>query len=438
MRQIPTWLWLVIILLFAFVTRLYRVHIPPRYVFDEVYHAVTAKLIARNDPRAYEWWHPPVEPNTAIDWLHPPYAKYTQALSIRIFGENSLGWRFSSVVFGVGVIGMVYWLSWLAFKKEQLSLVAAFLASLDGLLLVQSRTAMNDIHVTFFILLTLCVYFLFRQTKNYRYLIWTGIAGGVAMGTKWSGLFVVLTIGLVELVEIGKIIINRAKLKRIVTRLGITAFSLIFLPCVMYFLSYTHMFLQGKDLNHLYELHQQIWWYQTHLEATHPYQSRPWQWFFDLRPVWFHVDYVNPKTIANIYTFGNPLLFWFGAVAVISTAAYLVQKRILGSLAKIDINVLIILFAYGMVWLPWSLSPRIMFFYHYTPAVPLLCILLSYWLWHMWHLKSKDEVSWGKVISSIIVVLIAANFVVWYPLWTAIPVPKEFADKVYFSVKSWK
>ena len=146
------------VIFFAFVTRIYRVNLPEQYIFDEVYHAVTAKLIARNDPRAFEWWNPAPEPNTAIDWLHPPYAKYTQALFIRIFGETTFAWRLSSVIFGVLVIVLVYKLSYELFGKKNLSLLAAFLASLDGLLLVQSRIAMNDIHVTFFILLTLLLF----------------------------------------------------------------------------------------------------------------------------------------------------------------------------------------------------------------------------------------------------------------------------------------
>ena len=152
------YLLLVLIISFAFFSRVIRVHVPDRYVFDEVYHALTSKLIARNDVRAYEWWNKPVEEDTAVDWLHPPYAKYTQALFIKIYGENTFGWRISSVIFGVLVIVMVYKLSYELFENKNLSLLATLLASLDGLLLVQSRIAMNDIHVTFFILLTFLFY----------------------------------------------------------------------------------------------------------------------------------------------------------------------------------------------------------------------------------------------------------------------------------------
>lgn len=89
---------LVLILLFAFFTRLYNVQFPENYYFDEVYHAMTAKLVARNDPRAYEWTHgDTIEPNTYVEWLHPPMAKYAQAAMINLVGENAVGWRLSSV-----------------------------------------------------------------------------------------------------------------------------------------------------------------------------------------------------------------------------------------------------------------------------------------------------------------------------------------------------
>src|SRR5258708_3911057 len=146
------WFLLSLIVIFAFISRVYRLNLPKEYIFDEVYHAVTAKLIRRNDPRAYEWWNPPLEPDTAVDWLHPPLAKYTQALGMDLFGENSFGWRISSAVFGTLVIIATAFLADELFKSKKIALLSAFLAACDGLLLTQSRIAMNDIHVTFFIL----------------------------------------------------------------------------------------------------------------------------------------------------------------------------------------------------------------------------------------------------------------------------------------------
>lgn len=504
------YLLLVLIISFAFFSRIIRIHVPERYIFDEVYHAVTAKLIARNDARAYEWWNKPVEENTAVDWLHPPYAKYTQAFFINMYGENSFGWRVSSVIFGVLVIIMVYKLSYELFEDKNLSLLATFLASMDGLLLAQSRIAMNDIHVTFFILLTFLAYIRYKKQNKIYLLIATGICIGLAIGTKWSGLFALMTIlffegttylkdgveqlknGIKEKTNPLLTFFKTLQLKKIV----LLIFTLIILPISMYLLSYSQMFAQGKSLfchkqesirgecyfervqigdwkwegyiSHFAELHRQIWWYQTNLEATHGYQSRPYQWFLNLKPVWFHVDYQDGK-IGNIYAQGNTALFWIGDIAILATIAiyffkykaksiiyfrnnlipkFLKKKFKLKKLKKshwlqnlsdypLPKYFFFLVFAYFAVWLPWQLSPRIMFFYHYTPAVPLLSIILAYWLIRINDVKIK-KYPVGKIILGLVLIICGLNFIIFYPNWTAIVLPKELIEPIYFAIKSWK
>lgn len=444
---------LLIIIAFAYLTRIFQLNIPEEYVFDEVYHAVTAKLIAQNDPQAFEWWNPAPEPDTAVDWLHPPFAKYTQAVMIQAFGENSFGWRFSSVIFGVLVIVLTYHLVLQLTDHVQTSLLAAGLASLDGLLLVQSRIAMNDIHVTFFILLSLLVYVLYRQKRDWRYLVATGVIAGLAVATKWSGIFVVgFLLGHQLLLALGYLFKIKWKLKRIITRNNLRQLSdslgiFLLLPALIYLLSYSQMFLQGKDWQHFVELHKQIWYYQTNLDATHPYQSRPWQWALNLRPVWYHVDYLDEQR-ADIYAIGNPVLYWTGLAAIgisifigILNIQEIFNKRN-GWLKKIEKVIksasnsplFFLSVAYAVVWMPWLFSPRIMFFYHYTPAVPLLCAVLSIWLYRIYN----EGGTVGKVATLSVISLSALFFIVWYPHLVALPISTEFKDAVYFRFDSWR
>lgn len=438
--SLPRWvvITLALILGWSIVTRLYRLEQPRIYIFDEVYHAVTAKLILHNDPRAFEWWNPPPEPSTAVDWLHPPLAKYTQALSMGVFGENSYGWRFSSALVGTLVILLVFSLALTVFGKHRLALLAALLSSLDGLLLVQSRIAMNDIHVTAAILAALIAYWRARQEPRSLWLLVAGLLGGVAMGSKWSGLFVVIYMGLWVAWDMVNAISQRT-FGVWLQRVPWIVFCLVVLPLVVYVASYGQMFMQGKGYAHFRELHQQIWWYQTNLTATHPYQSRPWQWFFDLRPVWYHVEYFTGSTIANVYALGNPLLFWLGGAAAVITAGVglltltdalrgIRNKKIM-STKELE-QLFYIAGAYAIVWMPWQISPRIMFFYHYTPAAALLSILLAYWL----------DKAWPEYRSTVIGVLslVFVVFILWYPQWTAIPVPTWWAESVYFALSSWK
>jgi dolichyl-phosphate-mannose-protein mannosyltransferase len=514
------WLILFCICLFAFVGRVYRLGEVKNYIFDEVYHTITAKLISRNDPRAYEWWNPPVEPDTAVDWLHPPLAKYTQALGMKVFGETPFGWRISATLFGVAVMFVIAEFVRFLFKDKQLALLAAFLSSLDGLLLTQSRIAMNDIHVALMLILVFFSYAWYRSHINELLqhpkreaklrsrlrlsLAVTGICIGLAMGTKWSGFFGFLVVWSFEIAFFLTTLHQIAKdkksyIKEIIARVIILGI----IPFVVYVFSYSHMFLQGKTLicngdrieqgkcycnqnssvwaltlegiaggqntwtklearggckrliSHFSELHNQIWWYQTNLKATHGYQSRPLDWFLNLRPVWFYVKYEQDKS-TNIYAQGNPLLFWIGNVAVfasllsiglqafqllktkLKTKQNQVWARVINTLTHLtdfrtELGRLFYLtVAYFSVWLPWQSSPRIMFFYHYTPAVPLLATLLAYWL-----LKA-DKFEYGKYLLWIVVAAITITFFLFYPNWTGITVPKAFADIFYFGIKTWK
>lgn len=445
-RQNYAWL-LGLILVFAFGLRVWNLHSPTNYIFDEVYHGVTAKLIAKNDPRAFEWWHGPVEPNTAIDWLHPPLAKYTQALGINIFGANSFGWRVSSTVFGTLTILLIAHLTKLISNNHALALTAALLASSDGLLLVQSRIAMNDIHVTFFILLTICTYIQYVKNRNnqqpaYGWLLAAGLAAGLALASKWSGVFVVAVLWISEVSRIILYKLTTPKSKNAFNwpQLLITAFSFSLLPLLIYLLAYAPMFAQGKNWQHFYQLHQQIWRYQTHLDATHTYQSRPWQWFLNLRPVWFYVYRPNNNInqIANIYSQGNTVLYWLGGLAAVSSSIFFLAaliKRNYGLLARY-FNIGIVLLTYWLVWLPWQLSPRIMFFYHYTPAVPFLSIVLA---WSIWQLPTNWR---GLSIRTPFLFITACLSLIfcalWLPNWLGTPVPTWWAEYVYFAIPSWR
>jgi dolichyl-phosphate-mannose-protein mannosyltransferase len=430
---------LFIILFFAFVSRIYRLHVPDRYIFDEVYHVITSKLVAANDPRAFEWWHAPIEPNTAIDWLHPPLAKYTQGFFIRLLGSSSFSWRISSVLFGVGVIWAIYKLSEELFDDQRISLLAAGLASLDGLLLVQSRITMNDIHVTFLILLTLISYIRYRKEPQNKKLFITGLLAGLAMGSKWSGVMVLAVIGILETIDwLKKFLTKKIKWNDLVNQGLLMVVALILIPFTIYILSYGQMFLQGKGWDHFTKLHNQIWWYQTNLTATHGYQSQPWQWFLNIKPVWFHVDYSENGYIANIYSLGNPLFHFTGVIATAYTIFFLAAKKINNRLNKEVIALNWLLIVYLSLWLPWQISPRIMFYYHYTPAVPLLSIIIAYWLVKIWSMKVKKNSEWNKIAVLVTVLLIVVGFITWYPQWTALPMPKEFVDAVYYAIPSWK
>ncbi|MBI5465640.1 phospholipid carrier-dependent glycosyltransferase [Candidatus Gottesmanbacteria bacterium] len=410
----------------AFFVRVVRLDIPSTYMFDEVYHAFTAQAYARNDPRGYEWWHKAPE-GFAYEWLHPPLAKLIQAGSIKILGDTAFAWRFPGVIFATATVWLLYFFGKSLFHSSFAGLAAAFLYAFDGLSFVQSRITMNDIYLTFF--LVLAFHLFFSYTKHQRKLVWVGIALGLAASTKWTGFYAIPILGGLWLINILKT--KNLKLKT----LFIGACSFLIFPVVLYFLSYSQFWLQGHTWQQFRELHNQTWWYQTNLRATHPYQSAAWTWPFMYRPVWYYVNYGDCGgfggcgRVANIYAMGNPVIWWGGVIAIL----YFILSYIRGILAKkfsiFNFQFSILLLGYFGFFLPWALSPRIMFLYHYLPSIPFMCLALGYGLEKIW-LRYK--------LFAICYLLFAVFvFFYFYPHLSALPMPKWWVEQ-YFWFPSWR
>lgn len=412
---------LVVILAFVLLTRFWRLNYPQRFMFDEVYHAFTAQAYAKNDPRGYEWWHQSPVEGTAYEWLHPPISKLLMATGIILFGDNSFGWRVFSAFLGTVCVLLVFLIARELFKEENLGLLTTFIFAMDGLALVQSRIAMNDIFLTCFSLAAFYFLVKFRTSKKIKTnsLLMAGFFIGLAISTKWTGIYNLLIVGVIFLSK------GRGWLKKFLAQPKnwvMTALAFVIMPILIYLLSYGQFWLQGHTWDQFVMLHKQIWWYQTNLTATHTYQSSALSWPILARPVWFFVDY-QPGSIANIYAMGNPLVWWGGLISLPFVIWQMLKRRYwqLG----------LVIFAYFAFFLPWALSPRIMFIYHYLPSIPFLCLFLGWALNWGWRKKKLFPI----VAAYLLLVLILFFF--FYPHWTGLHVPK-WLDNLYYWFPSWK
>ncbi len=442
------WLWLILILVFAGATRLWRLNLPAKPYFDEIYHLPAARLIANNDPRAYEWWHRPIalvsDNDEVHDWLHPPLAKLIQAGSIRLFGDQPFSWRLPSALAGIFLIAAVFILARKIFttvysqdKAFKLALVAALLLSLDGLVLTQSRIMMNDIFVTLFSIIAMIFVLrwqpqllLFKLNRfKQRSLLNLLVAGfflGLAVSSKWSALFLIVLLVLLFLW-----LLVEHKLWRM---MPITFFSLIVVPTVVYLASYSQMFVQGKNLTHFVKLHEQIWHYQTQRQEGHRYASNPSLWLINLRPVWYWTassdqpDFNQQNQTANIYALGNPALHLVALMALIYVIGSVTQDHAVSQQSQLYLNLLIF---YGVMWLPWLLSPRVMFYYHYLLAVPWLAMIVADFL-------TQKMAAINHKLPMILMGIILITFIVFYPHWIGLPVSKSWAKTIYWLLPSWR
>lgn len=388
----PKNLLILILVLTAFL-RLYRLDFPKSYVFDEVYHAYTAKEYLKGNRDAWNPWGKS-PPGVAFEWLHPPIAKEIMTMSMFILkSTDAWAWRLPGALLGVLSVFLVYKLGQLIFGSEVTSLLSALVFSVDGLVFVQSRTGMNDIYLVTFILISI----IFFVQKKYFF---SALFMGISLATKWPGIFLILMYF--------PILIYNRQFKKLIY------FFLI--PAAIYLLSYTPYFLSGYSAVDFIELHKQIWWYQTNLKATHNYSSPWWSWPLNLYPVWYFVDY-QKNNMANIFASGNTTIFWVGSVSMILTLLEYIKHR--------SEKLLIILLGFLVFWLPWAASPRIMFLYHFSPSVPFLSLALGHQLSQI----SNDKK--GRQLALILILLTIINFIFIFPFLSAVPISRDFI-KLFF------
>ncbi len=401
-------LLIILILVCSLFLRLYRLDYPKGYVFDEVYHGFTAKEYLKGSVEAWDPWAKP-PPGVAFEWTHPPLAKEIMALSmLTVHSTDAWAWRLPGAFLGTFNIYLIFLLSKLLFKSRNVSLLAAFIFSFEGLNFVQSRTGMNDVY-----LVTFCLLSLFFFLKN-RYLF-SAISIGLALSSKWSGLYF---LGVLFILLGYQFISKHLSLRKAIKN----GLLFIIVPAIVYLLCYIPYFYLGYNKDQFIELQRQMWWYHSHLKATHDYSSPWWSWPLNLYPVWYFVEY-HPGSISNIFASGNPMVFIFGIIAIVFSLYEFIFNR--------SKALFICLLCYFAFILPWAFSPRIMFLYHYTPTLPFLSLLLAYQLDQI-YVQSKSKIVLGVALG-----LIVAGFIGVYPLLTGVPLPKN-ALEVFFQTNLTK
>jgi len=387
--------WLIIVILtFSIFIRLFRLEVPANDYFDEIYHAFTARQMLLGDPKPWHWTSEAPE-GFAYEWTHPPLAKEIMAISMGIFGVNSFAWRLPGALLGVVTIFAVYLIAKKLFGSRDIAVLSAFVLSLDGLLLTMSRIGTADVY---FVAFAFVSYYLFLQKRDFSSAVFLGLAAAA----KWSTLWVLPVFGLTFL-------LYRKKLSP-----SLLWFFII--PPLIYLASYLPMFTFGYTLETFWGMQKQMWWYHSGLVATHPYTSPWWSWPLLARPVYLYQNYLGGP-VQNIYALGNPFFFWFGGLSLIVSSILFLRKK--------AASLLILVVGYLVLFAPWALSPRIMFLYHYLPALPFMAISLALVL---------KKYTWLVVpVMGIIII----SFVYFFPHWTALTVSEAW-DKTYYWFPSWR
>ncbi|STY29808.1 Predicted membrane-bound dolichyl-phosphate-mannose-protein mannosyltransferase [Legionella wadsworthii] len=419
---------LALIFIFALFTKSIHFDHPDGYIFDEIYCGFTAEQYAENNMNAWVWDSNPPK-GLAYNWVHPPLGGLIISGPIRLLGKSALSRRIIPLVSGILISMMVFQLGVLLFpEKASIALLAAAFFTLDGLGLVLSRISLIDTLLTLFIMLS--TYFAFK--KSY---FWSAVFFGMAFSTKWTSLYLTAFFFLLSFSHclwkkerVGKNMLFLLRVCSLYCSIAITIYLLSYLPMIVHF-----------GFHKWWDLQKQMLFFHLNLKATHDWQSSAWTWAFDYRPVWIFVKYEVGKT-RNIYALGNPLIFWGGVLAFFYSIGCVLFYRLKPTDIKTvntqqsgneRMTLLYLLLIYSLSFFPLFFSPRIMFLYHYLPAIPFLCLILAFSLQTLAQLTPKL-----RSLPLLFLLFTFMVFIFFYPYWTGIAVPNQYIYLFHW-LKTW-
>jgi dolichyl-phosphate-mannose-protein mannosyltransferase len=188
----------------------------------------------------------------------------------------------------------------------------------------------------------------------------------------------------------------------------------------------------------LLHYHAQMWDFHSTLRTPHTYQSSPWGWLVDGRPVLFYYP-SNPSPtgcgatscVRTVLDVGTPALWWAFVPAVLWALWIGLVRR--------DWRGWAVLMAFAAGWVTWfSVPGRTMFLFYMTPLVPFLVIGVTLVLGTALGPARATEQrrTIGLVAVCAYVALVVVNSAWLWPILTGQLIPyDEWRSRIWFP--SW-
>ncbi|MDR2723096.1 MAG: phospholipid carrier-dependent glycosyltransferase [Cellulomonadaceae bacterium] len=508
--RLLAWGGLAVIVVIAAVARLWRLGNPHQLVFDETYYVKDAYTLWN---LGFEGrWPSPPDPNTAFEAgqvngfldeaafvVHPQVGKWLIALGIHLGGgaESAFAWRIANAAVGVIAVILVARIARRLFASTLAGLAAGLFMAVDGLAIVHSRIALLDQFLMLFVLVAFGCLLVDRQQFRRRlaarvaaqvdagaavsggtavagyagdwrwpgmptrwWRLAAGLALGLSIGVKWSGVYFLAVFGLLTVVwdltarrTVARTIDDGNNpaprwLARGIFADGLGAFAfMVPTAVVVYVASWWSWFASpgawgrqwavenpGQGISWLpaalrsfIHYHQEMWNFHTTLEAAHPYAANAPGWIIQWRPTSFFWERgegaagcgrgLNGQDCAQAITsLGNPILWWLAALAIILLIAWGGRLRDWRALAAIS----------GTIagWLPWfAYLSRTTFTFYAIVFTPWMIFTLVYVAVVAFERVSARRRIALTVTTWTVVALILVVSVLFYPIWSAASVP---------------
>jgi dolichyl-phosphate-mannose--protein O-mannosyl transferase len=434
--------------------------------------------------------------------VHPEVGKWMIAAGEWVFGMDPFGWRVAAAVVGALTVLVLARLVRRLTGSTLLGCLAGLLLTFDGLHLVMSRTALLDGFLAFWLVCAVACLVADRDAGRARLLrrlpestdlkglgpllLWrpwrlaAGVCFGLAIGTKWSGIFLLAAMGLLVLAwDAGarRAIGVRGAWWKAALVDGLPAFvMLVGVALVVYLLGWTGWLVHHETyearygfgygetapwgdyldspasgfvgetvqaVRSLWHFHVMDYGFHTgdYLAAqSHPYQSNPQGWLTLNRPVGVAVTNDIPPgapgcdaapgsdCIRQVLALGNPVLWWAALPAlVVSLWQWLVRR---------DWRFAVPVLAVAALWLPWfRLDDRPIFSFYAVAFLPFSCAALAMVCGVL--LGRPDAATGRRALGTALVVTLLAAVIVcfafFWPIWThGLLTHDEWSRRIWF------
>ena len=431
------WIATVVTTLIAAFTRLWNLGSPHEIMFDETYYVKDAYSIwhlgyegtwAQNANASFVRGNFSTLSPEASFVVHPPLGKWLIATGMEAVGPaSSWGWRLAVALAGIATVFLLCRLVWRLFPSPLLVGLAGLFLAIDGVGITESRIGLLDGFIGFFALAAVYCIVRDRQSQRERiarllegtaagalapkagwrpWMISAGVLLGCACSVKWSGLYLLATIGIMTVIWDGTAL--RAvkakvwKLETLVSRGWGNFMRLVPVAGVTYLLSWFGWFMNPSAYKHgwaaaeraagrgswlpdsiadFIEYHRAIYEFHVGLSTPHSYMAKPSGWLLQMRPTSFYwqsndtlgADAYQCDTrncVRAITSIGNIPIWWAAFVAVFVVVAYVALKR--------DWRGWVVLAGYIGLYLPWFMYwDRTIFTFYTVAFVPFVVLALT-------------------------------------------------------------
>ncbi|MBA2949822.1 dolichyl-phosphate-mannose--protein mannosyltransferase [Streptomyces himalayensis] len=426
-------------------------------------------------------------PSDAAYVVHPPVGKYVIGIGEWLFGFTPFGWRFMTAVLGTLSVLLLCRIGRRLFRSTFLGCLAGALMAVDGLHFVMSRTALLDLVLMFFVLAAFGCLVVDRDRARARlaaalpvgpdgiarpdagiaeslrhgwrpWRLAAGVCLGLAFATKWNGLYVLAAFALMAVWwdVAGRRVAGAERPYVAVLRrdLGWAFLSTVPVAVATYVLSWLGWILSPEDgsggyfrnwavtdgkggsftwlpdwLRSMWHYEHEVYQFHVGLSSPHTYQSNPWSWIVLGRPVsYFYEDPpagkdgcptdAGEKCAREVLALGTPVLWWAACFAILYVLWRWFFRRDWRAGA----------IACGVVagYLPWFMyQERTIFFFYAVVFVPFLCLAVAMMIGAILGPPGSSERRRvvGAAASGVLVLLIAWNFIYFWPIYTGQAIP---------------